>query len=57
MKLVILTFVRAATGSVVHIIEQKPNNTKPFAWVEGFNGFEIRSEIHASPIDKEHRDA
>jgi hypothetical protein len=57
MKIVILTFIRPATGSVVHIIEQKPDNTKPFAWVEGFNGFEIHSEVHASPIDKERPDA
>ena len=53
MKFVILTFVRAATGSVVRIVEKKPNNTKPYAWVEGFDGFEIRSEIHVSPLNSE----
>lgn len=56
MKFVILTFVRAATGSVVHIIEEKPNNTKPYAClskVEGFDGFEIRRELHVSKINSE----
>jgi hypothetical protein len=46
MKRVVLEFVRKGTGSVVRLEIEKPNNAGPFAWVEGFNGFEIRAEIH-----------
>lgn len=46
MKRVVLEFVRALTGSVVQIEIKKPVNSGPFAFFEGFNGFEIRSETH-----------
>lgn len=43
---VVLEFVRAATGSVVQLEIEKPANSRAFAFVEGFNGFEIRTETH-----------
>jgi hypothetical protein len=43
---VTLEFVRATTGSVVRVETEKPEGSPPFAFVEGFNHFEIRSETH-----------
>ncbi|MHC4188425.1 MAG: hypothetical protein ACYSUB_01950 [Planctomycetota bacterium] len=44
MDRVVLEFVRASTGSVLQIEIKKPVGSGPFAFVEGFNGFEIRAE-------------
>lgn len=45
MKKVTLVFVRESTGSVLRIEMEKPWYAPPFAFVEGANGFEIKSEI------------
>lgn len=50
---VVLEFVRVATGSIVRLEIEKPANSKPFAFVEGFNGFEIRAEIHYPGVKDE----
>lgn len=41
MRRVVLEYVRKKTGSVIRLEMVEPN-TGPFAWVEGFNGFECR---------------
>lgn len=46
MRRVVLEFARKSTGSVVRLEIEKPNNARPFAWVEGFNDFECRAETH-----------
>ena len=45
MHRVVLEFIRASTGSIVRLEIERATNV-PFAFVEGFNGFEIRAEIH-----------
>lgn len=49
---VVLEFFRKATGSVVQIEIEKPAGSGPYAFVKGFDGFQIRAETHYADKDK-----